>query len=134
MNAVYLSGWLNSPIVVVSGESADFHVKTTIKLSHLNAAKQRKYDVFTLSIWRETAKRFMEQARIGSSIMLRGYLSAQISDGTTATEVTVTEFQVASKERTNREVHKPLKEACDMPNEDVDKKANESIEPVLSGE
>ena len=73
MNAVYLSGWLNSPIVVVSGESADFHVKTTIKLSHLNAAKQRKYDVFTLSIWRETAKRFMEQARIGSSIMLRGY-------------------------------------------------------------
>ena len=31
MNAVYLSGWLNSPIVVVSGENADYHVKTTIK-------------------------------------------------------------------------------------------------------
>ena len=99
MNAVYLSGWLNSPIVVVSGENADYHVKTTIKLPHLTAAKQRKYDVFTLSIWRQTAKRFMEQARIGSGIMLRGYLSTQVSNEVTVTEVTVTEFQVSSKER-----------------------------------
>ena len=132
MNAVYLSGWVNSPIVVVSGENADFHVKTTIKIPHLNAAKMKKYEVFTLSVWRETAKRFMEQARIGSSIMLRGYLSTQINQEATVTEVTVTEFHISNKESLNKKVPAIQQEKHAEPDDGMEDKCEELDVPVLN--
>ncbi len=134
MNAVYLSGWVSSPIVVVSGENADFHVKTTIKIPHLNAAKMKKYEVFTLSVWRETAKRFMEQARIGSSIMLRGYLSTQINQETTVTEVTVTEFHISNKESLNKKVPAIQQEKHAEPDDGMEDKCEELDVPVLNAQ
>ncbi len=132
MNAVYLSGWVSSPIVVVSGENSDFHVKTTIKIPHLNAAKMKKYEVFMLSVWRETAKRFMEQARIGSGIMLRGYLSTQINQETTVTEVTVTEFHISNKESLNKKNPAAQQEKHAINDEGMEENQEELDIPVLS--
>ncbi len=98
MNSVFLTGYLDSPIQVMSGENTPLHIKTAIKVTHFTAAGIRKDDVFTLSVWRGTAKRFMEQARIGSSITLQGYLSTQLSKDGPVTEVTVSEFRIANKE------------------------------------
>ena len=98
MNSVFLSGRLEKPIQVMSAESAPLHIMTAIKVTHYNAAGVRKDDVFTLSAWRGTAKRFMEQARVGSGIVLEGYLSTQLSKNGSATEITVSEFRIANKE------------------------------------
>ena len=98
MNSVFLSGRLEKPIQVMSAENAPLHIMTAIKVMHYNAAGVRKDDVFTLSAWRGTAKRFMEQASVGSGIVLEGYLSTQLSKDGPVTEVTVSEFRIANKE------------------------------------
>ena len=98
MNSVFLSGRLETPIQVMSSEDAPLHIKAAIRVPHFTAAGIRKSDVFTLSAWRGIAKRFMDQARVGSSIVLEGYLSNQSSTDSSFMEVTVTEFRIITKE------------------------------------
>ena len=98
MNSVFLSGRLEAPIQVMSNEGAPLHIKAAINVTHFTAAGIRKSDVFTLSAWRGIAKRFMDQARVGSNIVLQGYLSSQSSADSSSTEVTVTEFRVINKQ------------------------------------
>ena len=98
MNSVFLSGRLETPIQVMSSEDAPLHIKAAIRVPHFTAAGIRKSDVFTLSAWRGIAKRFMDQARVGSTIVLEGYLSNQSSTDSSSMEVTVTEFRIITKE------------------------------------
>ena len=134
MNSVYLSGRVNSPIIVVSAENAALHIKTTIKVSHLNAARLKKDDIFTISVWRETAKRFMEQARIGSSIMLEGYLSTQSSNDSIATEITVTEFKISNIENSTKKSAHIITEDCAFPNDNKEEPTNKEPGCADSGE
>ena len=98
MNSVFLSGRLETPIQVMSTEDTPLHIKATIRVPHFTAAGIRKSDVFTLSAWRGIAKRFMDQARVGSNIVLEGYLSNHTSIDISSMEVTVTEFRIINKE------------------------------------
>ena len=118
MNSVFLSGRLEKPIQVMSAENAPLHIITAIKVTHYNTAGVRKDDVFTLSAWRGTAKRFMEQARVGSNIVLEGYLSTQPSKDSPIMEVTVTEFRISNRELGAKAVSKP--EAEDNTNQRID--------------
>lgn len=108
MNSVFLSGRLEAPIQVMSNEGAPLHIKAAIKVTHFTAAGIRKSDVFTLSAWRGIAKRFMDQARVGSNIVLEGYLSNQSSTDSSSMEVTVTEFRISNKENHEKQVFKSI--------------------------
>ena len=107
MNSVFLSGRLETPIQVMSSEDAPLHIKAAIRVPHFTAAGIRKSDVFTLSAWRGIAKRFMDQARVGSNIVLEGYLSNQSSTDSSSMEVTVTEFRIITKEVHDKTAFRP---------------------------
>ena len=107
MNSVFLSGRLETPIQVMSSEDAPLHIKAAIRVPHFTAAGIRKSDVFTLSAWRGIAKRFMDQARVGSNIVLEGYLSNQSSTDSSFMEVTVTEFRIITKEVHDKTAFRP---------------------------
>ena len=127
MNSVFLSGRLEAPIQVMSSEGAPLHIKAAIRVPHFTAAGIRKSDVFTLSAWRGIAKRFMDQARVGSSIILQGYLSTQSHPESPTMEITVTEFRIVNKENRVKEV--PQSEPAII--SDVETSEAEGVEQTL---
>ena len=108
MNSVFLSGRLEAPIQVMSSEDAPLHIKAAVRVPHFTAAGIRKSDMFTLSAWRGIAKRFMDQARVGSNIVFEGYLSNQSSTDSSSMEVTITEFRISNKENHEKQVFKSI--------------------------
>lgn len=92
MNHVFLSGITDKDATLISREGQTPHARLLLRISHRSASGAEKHELFPVSAWRGTALQLAAQAKAGTRLSLKGYLSQRHTPEGIVLEVTAEEF------------------------------------------
>lgn len=113
MNHVFLSGTINVAPKMVSNQNEIPHAIMDLTVTHKTAKGVEKKEQYPVSAWRGIATKMVEMINPGCHVSIKGYLSQKKTNEGVFLEITVEEFNAASRFigiRPLRDVSATLKE------------------------
>lgn len=100
MNEIYLTGKLVAVYVPEAPASQPKHLVYQLRVAHVNAQKQVRYENYTVNAWRNLATWAEANLRVGMEVFVRGHLSQRMTNAGLLTEVTALRIAPLAVSRT----------------------------------